>query len=101
MKNKLIWFLGVLLLINVMSVPAWAEETKEISFTLEDRDRLVRLEAILKEFLEKYACGTISPNRVIRKVENKKEATPAITESDNKVSKTLIPTLPHNIVVNK
>jgi len=34
-------------------------------------------------------------------VENTKAITPAITELESKVSKTLIPTLPHRIVVSK
>ena len=51
--------------------------------------------------LEKYACGTISPIRVMRKVENKNAITPVKMELDKSVKSTLIPTFPHNIVVKK
>ena len=43
----------------------------------------------------------ISPNNVMKMVEKAKEKTPAIIDSDNKVSSTFIPTLPQRIVVNK
>jgi hypothetical protein len=35
------------------------------------------------------------------KVEKTKATTPAITELESRVNKTFIPTLPHNIVVNR
>lgn len=50
---------------------------------------------------EKYACGVISPAKVINTVENKKAVSPVITELDSRVNKTLIPTLPQRIVVKR
>ena len=43
----------------------------------------------------------ISPKIVIKTAENANALKPAKTESDNNVSKTLIPTLPHKMVVSK
>jgi hypothetical protein len=43
----------------------------------------------------------ISPKNVIAKVEKTNAITPAMTELDNRVSKTLIPTFPHNMVVRR
>jgi hypothetical protein len=54
-----------------------------------------------KAFLEKYACGIISPKKVISMVEKANETIPVISESDNKVRRTLIPTLPQRIVVRR
>jgi hypothetical protein len=45
MKKVIIWLLSILLFL--IAYPAWAQE---ISFTLADRDRLIRLEATLKAF---------------------------------------------------
>ena len=50
---------------------------------------------------EKYACGAISPAKVINTVENRKAVSPAITEFDSSVSNTLIPTLPQSTVVKR
>ena len=47
MKVKLMWFLFVLCFVNLNGFCVLAED---VSFTLEDRDRLVRLEATLQEF---------------------------------------------------
>jgi hypothetical protein len=44
---------------------------------------------------------SVSVNKVIKTVENVNEITPAITESDSNVNKTLIPTFPYNIVVSR
>ena len=43
----------------------------------------------------------ISPKKVIRTVEKINAMIPAITEFDNNVSNTFIPTFPHNIVVRR
>jgi hypothetical protein len=58
-------------------------------------------DAIFNACLEKYACGMISPKNVMRNVENIKADTPAITDFDNRVSKTLMPTFPHRIVTSR
>jgi hypothetical protein len=58
-------------------------------------------EAIRIACLEKYACGMISPKKVITKVEKINAVTPTITEFDNSVSNTFTPTFPHNIVVSR
>ncbi len=50
---------------------------------------------------EKYACGSISPAKVMRNVEKTKATAPTITELASSVSSTLMATLPHKIVVNK
>jgi hypothetical protein len=47
MKVKLMWFLFILCFVNLNGFCVLAED---VSFTLEDRDRLVRLEATLQEF---------------------------------------------------
>ena len=51
--------------------------------------------------LEKYAWGMISPKKVIIPVEKTNAMIPAITEFDNNVRNTFIPTFPHNIVVRR
>lgn len=43
----------------------------------------------------------ISPKKVIRTVEKTKDNRPVITDSDRSVRNTLIPTLPHRIVVRR
>ena len=43
----------------------------------------------------------ISPKKVMTKVEKMKAIAPTITELDRSVSKTLMPTFPHKIVVSK
>ena len=47
MKVKLMWFLFVLCFVNLNGFCVLAED---VSFTLEDRDRLIRLEVTLQEF---------------------------------------------------
>ena len=47
MKFKLRYILIVFLLLNSAVFSVWAED---ISFTIDDRDRLIRLENTLKEF---------------------------------------------------
>ena len=56
---------------------------------------------ICKAFLEKYACGMISPKRVIQIDEKKNDQRPARIESVNKVKRTLMLTFPQSNVVNK
>ena len=43
----------------------------------------------------------ISPPMVMTTVEKKKLMTPAITDSESRVKRTLTPTLPHRMVVNR
>ena len=43
----------------------------------------------------------ISPKKVMRNVEKKKAIIPAMTELDNKVSNTLMPTFPQSMVVKR
>ncbi len=55
----------------------------------------------MSAYLEKYACGIISPKKVITTVEKINAATPTMTELESRVSRTFMHTLPQRMVVSR